>query len=126
MICLMDQVMGHADQRRSNSRVFDYVASGALLVSVDINVIKTSRASNTTRLRWTFYITIDFSSGRNRRFLLFLKLVDDGLVGTNHHERWKHNRKLFLFFCPASQSRRLHSTNGQPWTRVRGAISEGH
>ena len=71
MICLMDQVMGHADQRRSNSRVFAYVASGALLVSVDISVIKTSRASNTTRLRWTFYITIDFSSGRNRRFLLF-------------------------------------------------------
>jgi len=34
-----DQVMGHADQRRSNSRVFAYV--GALLVSVDISVIKT-------------------------------------------------------------------------------------
>jgi hypothetical protein len=39
MISLMDQVMGHADQRRSNSRVFAYV--GALLVSVDISVIKT-------------------------------------------------------------------------------------
>jgi hypothetical protein len=39
IICLMDQVMGHADQRRSNSRVFAYV--GVLLMSVDISVIKT-------------------------------------------------------------------------------------